>query len=127
MFDKILNFFIENYKINYTLFFLIFALGVYSYTKIPKEISPYIEPNTVSIRGKYSGASIDILNKMAVQEIESEVKSISGIETISSGRFSISLELETNADKIKSFRRSKRCMECPLLTRQLQPSKNLLF
>ena len=69
MFDRVLKFFIENYKINYTLFFLLFAVGIYSYTQIPKEISPAIEPNSVTVRGSYSGASVDILNKMAVQEL----------------------------------------------------------
>lgn len=103
MFEKILKFFIENYKINYILFFLIFALGIYSYTKIPKEISPTIEPNSITIRGSYQGASVDILNKMAVGEIEDEVKNIVGVESVSSvispGRFSIILELDKRVDK----------------------------
>lgn len=103
MFEKILRFFIDNYKLNYTLFFLIFALGIYSYTKIPKEISPTIEPNSITIRGFYQGASVDSLNKMAVQEIEDEVKNIVGVDTITSvispGRFTIILELEKGAKK----------------------------
>ncbi len=105
MFDRVLKFFIENYKINYTLFFLLFAVGIYSYTQIPKEISPTIEPNSVTIRGKYSGASVDILNKMAVQEIEDETKNIDGVQSITSvispGRFTIILELDKGADKLK--------------------------
>ncbi|WP_457747712.1 efflux RND transporter permease subunit [Sulfurimonas sp.] len=105
MFEKVLRFFLENYKINYTLFFLLFALGIYSYTQIPKEISPVIEPNSVSIRGSYSGASVDTLNNMAVSEIEDEVKNIVGVSNVTSvispGRFSIILELEDNTDKQK--------------------------
>ena len=103
MFDKVLRFFIDNYKINYTLFFLLFAIGSYSYTLIPKEISPTIEPNSITIRGSYSGASVDSLNKMAVQEIEDEVKNIVGVDSVTSvispGRFTIILELEKGADK----------------------------
>ncbi len=103
MFEKILKFFIDNYKINYTLFFLIFALGVYSYSQIPKEISPNIEPNSITIRGSYAGASVDTLNQMAVQEIEDEVKSIVGVKAVTSvispGRFSIILELDDDVDK----------------------------
>ena len=103
MFEKVLKFFIDNYKINYTLFFLLFALGIFAYTQIPKEISPTIEPNSVIIRGSYSGASVDTLNKMAVQEIEDEVKNIAGVESVTSvispGRFTIILELEKNANK----------------------------
>ena len=105
MFERVLRFFIENYKINYTLFFLLFAVGIYSYTKIPKEISPYIEPNSITVRGSYSGTSVDILNKMAVQEIEDEIKNIDGVESVTSivspGRFTIVLELEKGKDKIK--------------------------
>ncbi|MDQ7042982.1 MAG: efflux RND transporter permease subunit [Sulfurimonas sp.] len=103
MFEKILKFFIDNYKINYTLFFLLFAAGILSYTQIPKEISPTIEPNSLTIRGLYAGASVDTLNKMAVQEIEDEVKNIVGVESVTSvispGRFAITLELEKGADK----------------------------
>lgn len=105
MFDKILNFFIENYKINYILFFLLFAVGIYSYTQIPKEISPVIEPDSISISGSYSGASVNMLNKMVVQEIEDKTKNLNGITSVSSvispSRFSISLELKKNSDKIQ--------------------------
>ena len=103
MFERVLKFFIENYKINYTLFFLLFATGIYSYTQIPKEISPTIEPESISIRGAYSRASVDILNKMAVQEIEDEVKNIVGVQAVTSvispGRFTITLELDKGASK----------------------------
>ena len=105
MYDKILRFFLENYKINYTLFFLLFALGIYSYSKIPKEISPVVEPNSISIRGSYNGTSVDTLNNMAVVEIEDEVKNIVGVKNVisvvSPGKFMITLELEDGADKTK--------------------------
>lgn len=105
MFDRVLKFFIDNYKINYTLFFLLLAIGTYSYTQIPKEISPTIEPDSISVRGSYPGASSDLLNKIAVQEIEDECKNIDGVDSISSvissGRFSITLELDKREDKNK--------------------------
>ncbi|QFR49464.1 efflux RND transporter permease subunit [Sulfurimonas lithotrophica] len=108
MFNKVLKFFIENYKINYTLFFLIFALGIYAYNHIPKEISPTIEPNSVSIRGSYNGASVDTLNTMAVQEIEDEVKNIIGVDNITSvispGRFTVILELQKGVNKTNFVR-----------------------
>jgi multidrug efflux pump subunit AcrB len=105
MFERVLKHFIEHYKINYTLFFLLFAVGIYAYTKIPKEISPIIEPDSITIRGSYTGASVDSLNKMAVQEIEDEVKNIVGVQTVTSvitpGRFSIMLELDKRVEKRK--------------------------
>jgi multidrug efflux pump subunit AcrB len=103
MFERVLNFFIDNYKINYILFFLLFVVGIFAYTQIPKEISPNIEPNTIIIRGSYTGTSVDTLNNMAVQEIEDEVKNIVGVNNVTSvispGRFSIILELDKGADK----------------------------
>ncbi len=105
MFDKTLKFFIENYRLNYLLFFLVFGLGVYSYMLLPKEVSPVVEPTSITIRGGYSGTSLDTLNKIAVEEIEAEVKNIDGIDSISSritpGRFSITLELKDGANKQK--------------------------
>ncbi|MFT7824851.1 MAG: efflux RND transporter permease subunit, partial [Sulfurimonas sp.] len=103
MFEKVVKFFIENYKMNYTLFLLLFAAGIYAYTHTPKEISPAIEPDSITIRGSYAGASVDSLNKMAVQEIEDEVKNIVGVQTVTSvispGRFNIVLELDKRVDR----------------------------
>lgn len=108
MFERFLKFFIENYKMNYTLFFLIFAMGIYAYTKIPKEISPTIEPDSVTIRGSYSGASVDSLNTMAVVGIEAEVQNIVGVDNVTSiitpGSFAVTLELEKGADREEILR-----------------------
>ena len=111
MFEKILRFFVENSRINYTLFILVFAVGVWSYTKTPKEIFPSFDLDMISIKGSYSGASVDILDKMAVSEIEDKIKNYDSIDTmstiISPGKFTIVLELKkgfnkyVEADKLK--------------------------
>ena len=111
MFDRILKFFVENARVNYTLFILVFAIGIWSYTKTPKEIFPSFDLDMISIKGSYSGASVDILDKMAVVEIEDNVKNIDSVDTmstiISPGAFTIVLELKkgknkyNEADKIK--------------------------
>ncbi len=111
MFDKILRFFVNNSRVNYTLFILVFAIGIWSYNKTPKEIFPSFELDMISITGSYSGASVDILDRMAVIEIEDNVKNIDSVDTmstiISPGRFTIVLELKkgknkyNEADKIK--------------------------
>ena len=54
---------------NYTLFVLIFAVGIWSYSKTPKEIFPSFDLDMISIKGSYIGASVDILDKMVVSEI----------------------------------------------------------
>lgn len=105
MFDRMLRFFIENYKLNYALFFLLFGLGIFAYINIPKEITPVIDPESITIKGGYSGASVNMLNKMVVQQIEEKIKNLDGITSvyseISPGRFSVVLELKKNANKIK--------------------------
>lgn len=103
MFERFLRFFVDNARMNYTLFALIFAIGIYSYAKMPKEIFPTFDMDMISVSGSYSGASVDILDKMAVNEIEDNVKSLEGvIETttvISPGKFSIILELQKGKDR----------------------------
>lgn len=103
MFDKLLRFFVNNSRVNYTLFILVFAIGVWSYNKTAKEIFPSFELDMISIRGSYTGASVDILDRMAVAEIEDNLKNIDSVDNmttvISPGRFSIVLELKKGKDK----------------------------
>jgi len=103
MFERFLRFFVENSRMNYTLFILVFAVGVWSYNNTPKEIFPSFELDMISIRGSYSGASVDILDRMAVTEIEDNVKNIDSIDVIttviSPGSFSIILELKKGFNK----------------------------
>jgi hydrophobic/amphiphilic exporter-1 (mainly G- bacteria), HAE1 family len=47
--------------------------------KMPKEVFPTFELDMVSISGNYTGASVDVLNKMAVVDIEDSVKSVNGV------------------------------------------------
>ncbi|MGM0623477.1 MAG: efflux RND transporter permease subunit, partial [Campylobacterota bacterium] len=111
MFNRFLQFFLENARLNYLLFVLVFALGVYAYIQTPKEIFPTFELDRVTVSGSYSGASVDILDKMAVTELEKDIKSIDGVEEMTTsiipGRFTIVLELQkgkdryTIADKVK--------------------------
>ena len=111
MFQNLLKFFIINARMNYLLFILVFLTGIYSYTKTPKEIFPSFELDMISVSGGYAGASIDILDKMAVKRIEDEVKNIDGIKEmatiISPARFSMILELEKRVDKYNTANKVK--------------------
>ncbi len=123
MFEKFLRFFINNSRMNYTLFVLIFAVGVVSYIKTPKEIFPVFDLDMISVSGSYSGASVDILDKMVVQDIEDDVKSINGISDISTiinpGRFSIVLELEKGTNR---FNIANQVKDVVALSKQNLPS-----
>jgi multidrug efflux pump subunit AcrB len=103
MFEKFLRFFVNNARMNYALFILVFAIGIWSYNKMPKEIFPTFEMDMVSIKGSYTGASVDILDKMAVTKIEDNVKAIDGVKdmttVVSPGRFTIILELKKGLDR----------------------------
>lgn len=133
MFEKLIRFFINNSRMNYTLFFLIVLLGMVAYVKTPKEIFPSFELDMISVKGNYAGASVDILNKMAVNEIEDNIKNIQGIDTITSvispSKFSIIIELRKGenkfniADKIKD---QVALIKSDLPTDMDEPSVNVL-
>jgi len=122
MFENLLKFFINNARMNYLLFLLIFLTGIYSYTKTPKEIFPSFELNMVAITGGYTGASIDILDKMVVKRIEDEVKNIDGVKEmstiISPAKFNMILELEKRVDKYNTANKIKDAIS---ITKQYLP------
>jgi len=123
MFENILRFFVNNSRLNYFLFILVFITGVVLYTKTPKEIFPSFELDMVSVNGYYAGSSIDMLDKMAVKEIETQIKSIDGIDkmatVISAGKFNIILELEKRVNKYNTADKVK---DVITLTKQYLPS-----
>ncbi len=103
MFENFLRFFVQNSRMNYTLFVLIFMAGIWSYHKMPKEVFPTFELDMVSISGNYTGASVDVMDKMAVVAIEDNVKSINGVAdmttVITPGKFSIIVEFKKGLDR----------------------------
>ena len=123
MIENILRFFVNNSRLNYFAFVLVFLSGIALYTKTPKEIFPSFELDMVSVNGYYAGSSIDMLDKMAVKKIESEIKNIDGIDkmatVISAGKFSIILELEKRVDKYNTANRVK---DAITLAKQYLPS-----
>ncbi|MGM0518068.1 MAG: efflux RND transporter permease subunit [Campylobacterota bacterium] len=111
MFDKILRFFVNNSRINYTLFVLVFAVGVWSYNNTPKEIFPSFELDMISVKGSYPGTSVDILDKMAVTEIEDNLKNLDSVKemttVVSPGSFSIIVELKKGKNKYNESNKIK--------------------
>lgn len=122
MLENILRFFVNNSRLNYFLFILVFLTGVALYTKTPKEIFPSFELEMIAVNGHYSGASIDMLDKMAVKEIESELKNIDGVDkittVISAGKFNIILELAKGVNK---YNRADKVKDAITLVKQYLP------
>ncbi|MGB3750455.1 MAG: efflux RND transporter permease subunit [Arcobacteraceae bacterium] len=99
----IIEYFLKNQRLNYTLLVFVLVMGIFSYNKIPKEMFPTVSLDSIVVSGSYSGASADNLNNFAVIEIENQIDTISGVSevtsTIRNGSFSITVELQDGEDK----------------------------
>ena len=77
-------------------------LSIFAYQDIPKEIFPPSTLDQITITGGYPGASADVLDKMAVRNIEDDLKSISEVENIDTviqnGFFSIRADVKSGSD-----------------------------
>ncbi|MBS9782667.1 MAG: efflux RND transporter permease subunit, partial [Arcobacter sp.] len=102
MIKAIIDFSLRKPILNHFILVFIFILAIFSYLKIPKELFPPANLDMVSIRGTYIGASSDLLDKIAVEDIESELLSLDSVNKVSSviknGWFSIYSELKRGED-----------------------------
>ena len=98
MIKSFIEFGLKKPILNYMLLTLMLVLAVASYYKIPKEIFPPSTLDAISITGSYPGASSDVLDKMAVEDIEDNLNNLSEASKISTiiknGYFSIFIELK---------------------------------
>lgn len=98
MIKALIEFSLRKPLLNHFFLFFICLLSFFSYFKIPKEIFPPSSLDAVSISGQYIGASSELLDKIAVSEIEDELLSLSSADKISStiknGSFSINVDLK---------------------------------
>jgi len=99
--------------LNHLLLFFLLIMAIFSYFNIPKEIFPPTNMDAVLISGTYAGASSDILDKMAVENIEDDLANLSEADTISTivknGFFTINIKLKKGEkatdvlDKVKDI------------------------
>ncbi len=98
MIQTIIEFSLKKPILNHFLLLFIFILSIFAYFQVSKEIFPPSNMDAVSITGSYAGASSDLLDKIAVEDIEDELLSVSEVDTITSvvknGFFSITAELK---------------------------------
>ncbi len=104
MLRKFLEFAIDKPLLNHIFLIFIVILSVFAYTNIPKEIFPPMNMDKISIKGGYVGASADVLDKMVVDSIESDLNNISELEDITTliknGFFNITAEIKEGSDNI---------------------------
>ncbi len=102
MIRKFLEFAIDRPVLNHLIMVLMIVMSIFAYQAIPKEIFPPSELDEIVINGAYAGASADLLDRLAVQSIEDDLKTISEIETVYStiqnGFFTIKAEILPNSD-----------------------------
>lgn len=98
MIKLLIEFSLRKPLLNHFILLFIFLLSIFSYYKIPKEIFPPSSMDAITINGFYTGASSELLDKIAVSEIEDELLSLSSADTISStiknGNFIIKVDLK---------------------------------
>ena len=120
---KIFEFFLHHAKLNYTLSLFLLIAGIYSYQALPRELFPPLNVDEVFISGAYAGASAEILDKIAVSELEEEINAIPQITKIRSfiqpGAFYIIATLKEGSDKFDVLGKVKDAIS---LTRSNLPS-----
>ena len=102
MIRKFITFAVDKPIINHILMVFMLVLSIFAYQDIPKEIFPPSTLDQITITGGYPGASADVLDKMAVRNIEDDLKSISEVENIDTviqnGFFSIRADVKVGSD-----------------------------
>ena len=104
MLRKFLEFAIDKPLLNHIFLIFIVILSIFAYTNIPKEIFPPMNMDKISIKGSYTGASADVLDKMVVDSIEDDLGNISELEDITTmiknGFFNITADIKEGSNNI---------------------------
>jgi len=104
MIRRFIEFAIDKPLLNHILLAFIFALSIFAYVSIPKEIFPPMNMDKVTISGGYVGTSADVLDKMVVKTIEDGLQNVDELEniktTIKNGSFSIISDIKTGSENV---------------------------
>ncbi len=108
---RLIEYFIQNRRLNYVLLIFVLLMGYIAYRDIPKELFPDIALDKIMITGGYPGTSAENLDKMAVRDIEDALGNISGIDRIETvirpGTFTIVVSLTPQAEKNDALNKAK--------------------
>lgn len=81
---KFIQYFIDNLLVANVLFFSVFVIAIFAWTKIPKEEMPDFESQYVRVSTIFPGASAEDVEFFITKTIEEELKDVSGIEEVRS-------------------------------------------
>ncbi len=107
MLRRLVEFAIDKPLLNHIFLSFIVVLSILSYINIPKEIFPPIQMDKVVITGGYAGTSADVMDKMAVKNIEDELKNINALDSLNTevknGSFKITADIKKGSDNISAL------------------------
>lgn len=102
---RFIEFFIKNAVFTHVLFLIVIISSILAYRNVAKELFPPATLDKILIQGGYPGASPETLDKMAVTQIEDDLKSyqeVSSVESvIRNGSFTITVNLKPGANKLE--------------------------
>ncbi|MFK5881163.1 MAG: efflux RND transporter permease subunit [Sulfurospirillum sp.] len=103
MVKRFITFAVEKSILNHIFLLFLIVLAFFSYQKIPKEIFPPSNLETISVTGFYAGASPDILDKTAVKPLEDELRNLNDMDrmesSVKNGFFKILIYLREGSNQ----------------------------
>lgn len=105
-YEGIIAWFAHNHVAANLLMIILIAAGIYSALTIKKEIQPRIDPNNISIRVPYLGATPSEVEEGVLVKIEEAIQDIDGIEKITafgregSGTVNVTVKQGSNVDLV---------------------------
>ncbi len=104
---RFITFAVEKSILNHIFLLFMIVLAFFSYQRIPKEIFPPSNLETISVTGFYAGASPDILDKIAVKPLEDELRNLNDMSRIESsvknGFFKILIYLREGSNQSEAL------------------------
>ncbi len=103
---KISSWLIDRYRVVYLMIILIIGAGLFSYNQMPKESFPDIEINYLFVTTIYPGASVQDVESLVTDVVESAIEGVEGLDkatsTTGAGYSQVILEFEENTDMNKA-------------------------
>ncbi|MCU0680076.1 MAG: efflux RND transporter permease subunit, partial [Planctomycetes bacterium] len=104
-----LNFFVTRSRVVFLLILLLIMLGVFSFSKLPRESSPEVKIPIGVVITSYPGASPSDVEELVTKKIETKIAGLADIKKISStsanSLSSITVEYDAKANLEDSFRK----------------------
>jgi len=102
---RFIEFFIKNAVFTHVLFLIVIISSFIAYNNVAKELFPPATLDKILIQGAYAGASPETLDKMAVSQIEDDLKSYQEVDSVESvirnGSFTVTVNLKPSANKLE--------------------------